>query len=142
MINRRIKKQQNISPLPSSQVFPEHQNETAETNPILLSTIMSESVFNPEKEKINLETSLINWTALQRFFAGGLAISVSADLDLIETACQFSQDNKVLVQQWIDEEKISHVSDNQARQWFDNNSLVWAVVVKPWVLVQETKAGE
>jgi hypothetical protein len=30
------------------------------------------------------------------------------------------------------------VSDDQARQWVADDSLLWAVAIKPWVLVQET----
>lgn len=98
---------------------------------------MSESEINLEKEKVNLETSLIPWSELQRFFAGGRAIFVAQELDLVEVAYQFSKDNKNLVQQWMENNQVGHVSDKQAREWFDNSSEVWAVVVKPWVLVQE-----
>ncbi len=89
-----------------------------------------------EKAKVNLETSQIPWLELQRFFAGGLAISVASDLDLVEVAYQFSIDNKSQVEQWLNAKKIGHVSDQQAADWFNNNLSVWAVVVKPWILVQ------
>ena len=98
---------------------------------------MSESEINIEKEKVNLETSQIPWAELQRFFAGGLAISVACDLDLIEVAYQFSKDNKTLVQQWMQDNKVAQVSDQQAQKWFENDTSVWAVVVKPWILVQD-----
>lgn len=89
-----------------------------------------------EKAKVNLETSSIPWTELQRFFAAGLAISVADDLDLIEVAYQFSRDNKIQVEQWLNAGKIGHVSDQQAGNWIADDSMVWAVVVRPWVLVQ------
>jgi len=88
------------------------------------------------KKDINLETSQIPWHELQRFFAGGLAIAVDSSIDLVEVAYQFSLDNKSQVEQWITEKKVGPVSDTQALQWFDNNVSVWAVVIKPWVLVQ------
>lgn len=91
------------------------------------------------KEEIHLETSHIPWHELQRFFASGLAIQVFSNLDLVEVAYQFSIDNKPQVENWIKEQKISAVSDQQALTWFDDNAIVWAVVVKPWVLVQEKK---
>ena len=91
-----------------------------------------------EKAKVNLETSQIAWTELQRFFAAGLIIMVGEELDLIEVAYQFSIDNKALVQDWLKTNRIGHVSDEQARNWHDNNADVWAVVVKPWILVQGT----
>lgn len=98
---------------------------------------MSQPEINLEKEKVNLETSLIYWRELQRFFASGLAIAVSNDLDMVEVAYQFSQDNKTLVQQWLQQKKVAPVSDEQASRWYQEDSEVWAVVVKPWILVQE-----
>lgn len=98
---------------------------------------MLEPEINIEKEKVNLETSQIPWSELQRFFARGQAIFVASDLDLVEVAYQFSKDNKPLVQQWMQDEKVGQVSDCQAQTWFENDSSVWAVVVKPWILVQE-----
>lgn len=89
------------------------------------------------KKEINLETSQISWHELQRFFASGLAIHVYSGLDLVDVAYQFSIDNKTQVENWISEKEICAVSDQQALTWFENNTLVWAVVVKPWVLVQE-----
>jgi len=89
-----------------------------------------------EKAKVNLETSQISWKELQRFFAAGLAIAVDDSLDLVEVAYQFSVDNKALVADWLKSNRVGPVSDQQARHWYDNNADVWAVVVKPWVLVQ------
>ncbi|WP_435628197.1 DUF2288 domain-containing protein [Candidatus Ferrigenium straubiae] len=86
--------------------------------------------------KINLETSKIAWKELQRFFAGGKALVASADLDLVEVAYQMSEDNVEQIQQWAMAGKLVRVPDEQAREWFEADALVWAVVVKPWVLVQ------
>ena len=88
------------------------------------------------REKVNLETSRIPWRELQRFFASGSAVAVSSELDLVEVAYQFSVDNKNLVAQWLTENKLGKVTDEQAKAWFESDALVWAVVVKPWLLVQ------
>ena len=90
-----------------------------------------------EKTKVNLETSKIPWVELQRFFAGGLAIAVGEELDLVEVAYQFAADNKTLVANWLDSGAVAKVSDQQAQDWLDNQRSVWAVVVKPWILVQQ-----
>ena len=90
-----------------------------------------------EKTKVNLETSKIPWVELQRFFAGGLAIAVGKELDLVEVAYQFAADNKTLVASWLDSGATAKVSDQQAQDWLDNQRSVWAVVVKPWILVQQ-----
>jgi len=94
------------------------------------------------KKEINLETSQIPWHELQRFFASGLAISVDSSIDLVDAAYQFSLDNKAQVEQWMTEKKIAPVSDQQALQWFENDTSVWAVVIKPWILVQENQNEE
>jgi hypothetical protein len=88
------------------------------------------------KEKVNLETAQIPWKELQRFFAGGSAVFVSNDLDLVEVAHQFAIDNKTQVAQWLQNQLVALVNDQQALQWFTDDALVWAVVIKPWVLVQ------
>ncbi len=89
------------------------------------------------KKEINLETSLIPWHELQRFFASGLAIAIDPSIDLVEVAYQFSLDNKAQVEQWMTEKKVSPVSDQQALRWYESNTMVWSTVIKPWVLVQE-----
>ena len=89
-----------------------------------------------EKAKVNLETSLIAWQELQRFFAAGLAIAVDQSLDLVEVAYRFSIDDKQQVQDWIQDQRVAAVSDQQALEWYQHNTEVWAVVVKPWILVQ------
>lgn len=94
------------------------------------------------RDEILSETSKIAWSDLQRFFAAGKAIYVSVDLDLVEVAVQVSSDNDDLVRQWLGKGKIAPVSDDQARCWIDTDSTVWAVVVKPWVLVQDLKENQ
>lgn len=92
------------------------------------------------RAKVNLETSRIVWKELQRFFASGAAIAVSPGLDLVEVAFQISEDNKKLVAQWLSESKIAAVTDAQALAWYEADAEVWAVVVSPYVLVQEIKS--
>ena len=93
------------------------------------------------RANVNLETSRIAWKELQRFFASGAAIFVSAELDLVEVAFQFSQDNKAQVDHWLLKKRVGKVSDAQARTWLEADATMWAVVVSPWVLVQAESAG-
>lgn len=88
--------------------------------------------------KLNTETSKIGWSELQKAYAQGLVIAVDLSLDLIKTAVEFSHDNKVQVEQWLAAGSIVKVEDKQAQKWHDSNAVLWAVVVAPWVLVQET----
>jgi len=91
------------------------------------------------RAKLNMETAQIAWNELQRFFAGGTAISVSSELDLVEVAYLMSRDNTAQIQQWMKDGKFGKVTDEQAATWIETDALVWAVVVNPWVLVQPVR---
>lgn len=99
---------------------------------------MQDDEINPpiDRDKINGETATIPWRELQRFFAQGVTLAVSPELDLVEVALQFSLDEKTVVEGWLEQGKVSVVSDQQAREWYEANAVVWSVVVRPWVLVQ------
>lgn len=91
---------------------------------------------NELEQQINLETAQIRWHELQRFFAGGNAIAVDPTLDLTHVAAQIVADNAGQIKQWMDAGLVDAVKDSQAQQWYEQDALVWAVVIKPWVLVQ------
>lgn len=86
--------------------------------------------------ELNQETAQIRWHELQRFFASGHAIAVDASLDLIYVATQITKDNAPQIKAWMDAGLVDAVKDTQAQQWFEKDALVWALVIKPWVLVQ------
>lgn len=94
------------------------------------------------KQEIHAETSTIAWSELQRFFAAGKAVYVSVELDLVDVALQLSNDNSERVGQWMQAGKLAPVSDDQARCWIEADASVWAVVVKPFVLIQDIKESE
>jgi hypothetical protein len=83
-----------------------------------------------------LETAQIRWHELQRFFASGNAIAVDASLDLIHVATEITNDNAAQVKVWMDAGLVDTVKDAQAAEWYERDALVWALVIKPWVLVQ------
>ena len=88
-----------------------------------------------------LETAQIHWHELQRFFASGNAIAVDDSLDLIYVATQITTDNAVQIKTWMDAGLVDVVKDSQAQEWYEQNALVWALVIKPWVLVQHRKTA-
>jgi len=92
------------------------------------------------RAKVNMETSRIHWKELQRFFASGVAVVVSPKLDLVEVAFQMHSDNKAQFEAWLAAGTIAKVSDELAAAWLAADLEVWAVVVSPWVLIQEIKA--
>ncbi len=88
------------------------------------------------RANINNETSQIGWSELQRFFAGGWLIYVSSNSNLLDVAIAFSLDNKDEVSKWLTSGDVAKVSDEQAKQWHKEDTIFWANVVKPWVLIQ------
>lgn len=91
------------------------------------------------RTKLNMETSRMAWKELLRYFAGGTVVAVSAELDLVDVAVCFTNDDKEAVAQWMNDKKIEKVSDAQALAWLDEDATLWSVVVRPWVLVQYKK---
>lgn len=94
-----------------------------------------------DRARILGETAQIAWSELQLWFASGNAIYVSSHLDLVETAYQLSQDNSGQLRDWMVAGEVDRVSDAQAREWLDTDERVWAVVVKPWILMQPVVPG-
>lgn len=90
-------------------------------------------------EKLNLETAEIAWKDLQTFFAGGSVVYVEPGLDLILVAEQLAADNSDLFAEWMAEGKVARVTDLQAKAWYEADEVLWAVVIKPWVLVQPSE---
>ena len=102
---------------------------------------MSEHTLNEiEHAKLNGETARVNWHELQRFFAQGVVLHVAEKLDLVNVATQMSLDNVTVIKNWFDAGELAHVSDTLAARWFAANTELWTVVVKPYILVQETAA--
>lgn len=86
--------------------------------------------------KLNSETARIRWKELQRYFAGGYTWLVDQQLDLIEVAYHMQQDHTDLVEQWMTSNLLRPVSNDEARQWYNDDAELWACVIKPWVLIQ------
>lgn len=86
--------------------------------------------------RLNQETARIAWPELMPWFATGMVIAVSPDLDLIDVAMAVTRDDTTSVRNWMSSLQVAKVSDEQAREWLGQNVEVWAVVVKPWILVQ------
>lgn len=102
---------------------------------------MSEHTLNDiEHAKLNGETARVNWHELQRFFAQGVIMHIAEHLDLVEVATKMSLDDVAAVKAWFDAGDLAHVSDALASRWFDENTELWTVVVKPYIFVQETSA--
>jgi len=97
---------------------------------------------DPLLDKLNRETSTVRWTALSRFFAAGCLLSVRGGDDLLLTAAAVARDDAEAVRGWLDSGRLQTVSDDEARRWQAQDALLWAVVVRPWILVQPAEAAD
>jgi len=95
------------------------------------------AVAEVQRHELNLETGRIAWVELQRHFASGRLVAVDAALDLVDVAQRFARDDKANVARWLAAATIHPVTDDEARDWLERDAWLWAVVIKPWVLVQE-----
>jgi len=91
------------------------------------------------KARLNSETAKIGWEEIQRFFAKGQVFIVAPELDLIDTAAKMIQDEKDSVDEWLQRSLILQATIDDAKRWNENDPDLWAVVVAPWILVQESK---
>ena len=88
------------------------------------------------REKLNQETAKIGWPAVERLFANGQVIWVEKPLDLIDVALQVAENNQIQIEKWLNKKNIYPLTDNLAQTWHSEQDEKWALVVKPWVLVQ------
>ncbi|MCJ0974228.1 DUF2288 domain-containing protein [Pseudomonas sp. PS1] len=86
------------------------------------------------------ETAPISWQELQPFFARGALLRVASDFDLIEAALAVAQDDRDKVAAWLTAGQLAKLEAEQAQDWQARDPSLWAVVVRPWVLVQERAA--
>ena len=91
------------------------------------------------KTRLNQETSKLKWTELQRHYAGGNVVAVDGGLDLIAVAIAIARDDTESVRKWTADGLLARVGDIQAAAWLQADLEMWAVVVKPWVLVQRVE---
>ncbi|MEQ5835546.1 DUF2288 family protein [Marinobacter sp. NFXS9] len=89
------------------------------------------------RDKLNLETAQIPWRDLQTYFARGQVVFVAESLDLLAVAEALAADDKARFQQWMADGTIGDVPADRAQSWYDAEASVWAVVVAPWVLIQD-----
>jgi len=90
----------------------------------------------------NAQTAKLAWPELVRHFARGVVIKVAPGMDLVDVAVAMAQDRAEEIDAWTRAGQIQRASDEDARQWHEQERAFWAVVVAPWVLVQEISHGE
>ncbi|MBU3057010.1 DUF2288 domain-containing protein [Pseudomonas indica] len=83
------------------------------------------------------ETAPITWQELQPFFARGALLWVEGHLDLVEVALAVAEDDQAKVAGWLGAGQLAKVEETRAQDLLARDPSLWAVVVAPWVLVQE-----
>ena len=91
------------------------------------------------RSALNAECGKLEWKELEKHFARGVVIKVRAEIDLIEVAVAMVKDDKDKIEACMSKGEIVNASTQDARDWNDSNAMFWAIVVAPWVLVQEVK---
>ena len=89
------------------------------------------------RAKLNLETAQLAWPELERHFARGDVIKVAPGMDLVDTALTVAENNAATVEAWLANGRIARAELSDAEDWHARQPMFWAVVVAPWVLVQE-----
>ena len=91
------------------------------------------------EQKVNLNTGRINWIELQPHFARGALIVIDAELDLVKIASAFIKDDSAWISELMRSEKLRKPEITDTEHWHDVDQEFWAIVVAPWVLVQEIR---
>ena len=92
---------------------------------------------SPLYTKLLGETAKIDWQDLERFFAQGKLLSVARDLDLVSVAEAIANDDGPVVTQWLSSGLVERMQAETAADYSARKPELWAVVVSPWVCVQE-----
>lgn len=83
------------------------------------------------------ETAAISWQELQPFFARGAVLRVEGNQDLVAVAEALASDDKEKVTRWLTSGDLRKLQVLDAEDYLARDPQLWAVVVAPWVLVQE-----
>ena len=79
------------------------------------------------RQDLNQQTARVHWQELETHFARGVVIEVASDLDLVEVAACFANDDKAAVEQWINDGRVQHLSMATAKDWAAREPELWAV---------------
>lgn len=93
------------------------------------------------RDLLNAQTGKLVWGELARHFARGVVVCVDPAEDLVEVAVSLVADAHSTIGQMVEEGKVHRANDQDAVRWQQNDPIFWAVVVAPWVLVQETESA-
>lgn len=88
-------------------------------------------------DKLNLETAVVAWAEIERFFAKGQLYIVEQQQDLITTAAKVSNDDKAFIEQQLNNKQLFLPSIEWVKENCQSDTSFWAVVVAPFVFAQK-----
>lgn len=91
------------------------------------------------RKKLAGDTGTLGWAEIERHFARGRVVLVSSRLALLDVAQAMARDDKATLADWLKEGLVARATDDHARHWHSTQTELRAVVVAPWVVVQETE---
>lgn len=94
---------------------------------------------SPLYAKLLGETARIDWPELERFFAQGKLLLVAPEADLVSVAEGIANDDKSRVNEWLATGALQNMPTHVAASFAARKPALWAVVVSPWVCVQECR---
>ena len=80
---------------------------------------------------LHQDTARVYWQELETHFARGVVIRVASELDLVEVATCFANDDNAVIEKWVESGQIEHLSTETAKDWSGGNPELWGVVVAP-----------
>ncbi len=89
------------------------------------------------RAKLISETGKLEWPELERHFARGAVVAVNPGIDLIDVALCIANDDKAIMAQWVEAGTVRRAESADAEAWVKTQPLFWAVVIAPWVVIQE-----
>lgn len=90
-----------------------------------------------DDEKIAKYTGEVGWSYLKPHFERDALLWVDPDLSLEDVAMAFINDDSVRVADWLGNGDLVRVGKLHAAQWEESEELFTAVVVTPFVLMQQ-----
>ena len=94
------------------------------------------------REHLSGESGVLTWLELQRHFARGVVLVAESTLDFLDVAAALAGDDVESTSAWMRAGLLHKATDNDARRWVEAQATFRAVVVAPWVLVQELPSPE
>lgn len=86
---------------------------------------------------LNAQTGKLSWPELARYFARGMVVCLRRGEDLVVVAEMLIGDKAEEVNKLYEDGLLHRALDEDAIRWQEENTEFWAVVVAPWVIVQE-----